>query len=271
MQYIVGMLLLGGSIRWEYTGDWPRDGEGLTLSFPLHSKANVRKAESSMLDAFQANNITWLRKRKKIWVLSADVFRREFNDIELPSWFTGQFSVDLELEDRWVDTFGKQREETTCRFVITPELLEEQMSKKIFLSHKGVDNPLIREYKNSLEIIGLSPWLDEDSLLAGASLERGLVDGFEQSCAAVFFITPNFVDEKYLASEIEYAIAQKRKKEDKFSIISLLLRGQNEQRGVVPKLLQPFVWKEPNSHLEGFYEIVRALPLKVDEVGWKNQ
>ena len=44
---------------------------------------------------------------------------------------------------------------------------------------------------------------------AGVSLETPLQQGMSDSCAAIFFITPDHNDEKYLASEIDYAIAKK--------------------------------------------------------------
>ncbi len=81
---------------------------------------------------------------------------------------------------------------------------------KIFLSHKGVDKPEVREYKVILEVLGFEPWLDEDDMPPGTKLGRGLLKGFQESCAAVFFITPNFTDEKFLATEIDYAIDEER-------------------------------------------------------------
>ncbi|WP_287824867.1 toll/interleukin-1 receptor domain-containing protein [Clostridium sp.] len=82
---------------------------------------------------------------------------------------------------------------------------------KIFLSHKGIDKTRVRDFKNTLELIGFEPWLDEDAMNAGVELERGIRRGFTDSCAAIFFVTPNFVDEDYLSSEVNYAIAEKRK------------------------------------------------------------
>ena len=49
---------------------------------------------------------------------------------------------------------------------------------------------------------------------AGVNLERALQQGMSDSCAAIFFITPDYTDEKYLASEIDYAIAKKRQEEN---------------------------------------------------------
>jgi hypothetical protein len=105
---------------------------------------------------------------------------------------------------------------------------------KIFLSHKSVDKPLVYRYYDALKEVGYDPWLDKPNMAAGANLERELLRGFAESCAAVFFITENFKDEKYLATEIDYAIRQKRKKGHKFAII--ILRYDNTAS--VPELLQ---------------------------------
>lgn len=140
---------------------------------------------------------------------------------------------------------------------------------KIFLSHKGADKPLIREFKQTLELLGFDPWLDEDAMQAGAELERSLLKGFSDSCAAIFFVTPNYIDENYLASEIDYAIQEKRKKNDKFAIITLVL-GEGDSKGIVPELLHRYVWKEPKSNLEALREIIKALPVQTGDVYWKQ-
>jgi hypothetical protein len=139
---------------------------------------------------------------------------------------------------------------------------------RIFLSHKGIDKPRVREFKDVLSLLGFDPWLDEDALKAGDKLERALVNGFKESCAAVFFITPHFQDEDYLASEVEYAIAEKREKGDRFSIVTLVFEA-NGLKGQVPDLLKTYVWKEPKTDLEALCEIIIALPVKVGDVCWK--
>jgi hypothetical protein len=45
---------------------------------------------------------------------------------------------------------------------------------KIFLSHPGIDKPLVREFRETLELLGLEPWLHEDAMPAGVPLERAL-------------------------------------------------------------------------------------------------
>jgi hypothetical protein len=107
---------------------------------------------------------------------------------------------------------------------------------KIFLSHKGFNKPLVREFATTLSLLGFDPWLDEDAMVAGTNLERGILKGFADSCAAVFFVTPEFKDEAFLATEVDYAIQEKRKKGGRFSIITLVF-GEGAAKGNVPGLL----------------------------------
>ena len=141
--------------------------------------------------------------------------------------------------------------------------------KRIFLSHKGVDKPMVRDFKSTLEVLGFQPWLDEDAMPAGQELERGLLQGFMDSCAAVFFITPNFKDEKYLATEVDYAIQEKRKKGDRFSIITLVFPAEDGGQGQVPDLLKQYVYKTPDTLLAALRELVQALPVELGNVCWK--
>lgn len=148
------------------------------------------------------------------------------------------------------------------------EVVMGVVGMKIFLSHKGIDKQKVRDYKKTLEIIGFEPWLDEEAMNAGVELERGIKNGFTESCAAIFFVTPNFKDEDYLSSEVNYAIAEKRKKKEKFSIITLVFED-NGVKGTVPDLLEPYVWKEPKTDLEAIREIIKSLPLKIGSIFYK--
>lgn len=136
---------------------------------------------------------------------------------------------------------------------------------KIFLSHKGEDKDLVRNYKYVLQELGFDVWLDEDAMVAGVPLHRSIQNGFFDSCAVVFFITDNFIDEDFLQMEINYAIDEKMKKKDKFSIITLVL----SESSVIPNLLKPYVWKTPQSDLQGLNEIIKSLPIKVGTVSYK--
>lgn len=137
---------------------------------------------------------------------------------------------------------------------------------RIFLSHKTVDKPMVVRYHIALKELGYDPWLDQPAMPAGVNLERSMFEGFEQSCAAVFFVTGNFTDEKYIAAEIEYAVMQKRKKDRKFAIITLRYPGSPS----VPGLLTPYVYKDVENDLDGFNEVIRALPIELGPVRWKR-
>jgi hypothetical protein len=138
---------------------------------------------------------------------------------------------------------------------------------KIFLSHKSVDKPLVLRYYDALKQVGFDPWLDKPNMAAGANLERELLRGFEESCAAVFFLTGNFKDENYLATEVDYAIRQKRKKGNKFVIIAL----RYDSAASVPTLLDPYIFIDVTNDLEGFQELARALPIELGPVRWKAE
>ena len=147
--------------------------------------------------------------------------------------------------------------------------MKDTDAKKVFLSHKGVDKDMVKDFKQTLELIGYDPWLDEDAMPAGTTLERGILQGMKDSCGAVFFITPSFKDEGFLETEINYAIQEKREKGDRFAIITLQF-VEDEQKGEIPELLKPYVWKTPNTHLEALREIVRALPTLPGAVDWRE-
>ena len=147
-------------------------------------------------------------------------------------------------------------------------MLEMNKPKEIFLSHKSFDKALVREIAQTLEVIGFHPWLDEDKMKAGANLERAIRDGFANSCAAVFFVTPHFTDEGFLATEIDYALAEKRAKGDRFAIITLLLQDSTGKFGSVPQMIKQYVWKEVEP-IQIIRTIVESLPLRMEGPVWR--
>ena len=144
--------------------------------------------------------------------------------------------------------------------------------RKIFLSHKGSDKDTVIDLRETLEELGYEPWLDDDAMPAGTLRERGLLQGMQASCAVVFFVTPSFKDEGYLATELDYAIEEKRCKRDRFAIITLRLEGSGDDAAPkVPGLLNRFIWKTPRGPLEALREIVRALPIAAKNVEWRDE
>ena len=143
--------------------------------------------------------------------------------------------------------------------------------RKIFLSHRGSDKTTVIDFRDTLKELGYEPWLDDDAMPAGTPLHRGLLQGMQASCAVVFFVTPSFKDEGYLATEIDYAIEEKRLKGERFAIISLYLEGSAENSASrIPDLLKRYIWKSPKTHLEALREIVRALPVAPASITWRD-
>lgn len=270
MFYIAAHLIVNGPIHWENMGCMGGDPrEGITITFPLYHRATAIKAHEVIKEVVEEHGIDWLLPlNRSEWLFRCKKFKAFFDDYRDCSWLKGDVVLVMDHDIRSEIVFDKPRDRTFCQFVITPEMVEEQMPKKIFLSHKGADKVLVRQYKDTLELLGFSPWLDEDAMPAGTELERGLMKGFNESCAAVFFVTPNYVDAGYLATEINYAILEKRAKADRFAIVTLVSPGADGKFGEVPPLLRQYVYKTPASQLDGLNEIIRALPIALGQPAW---
>jgi hypothetical protein len=286
--------LVGGKIVWElirHDDDYIDDG--VTISFPLPMQLNEREAINFMKTHLPEPEREWLKFDKKKWIINLAKFKDVFKEgivhmideekrvhsleeglinasIYTPTrlkleLFTGDIAVDPEVSHR--DFFKVTR--TTVNFIFNYDMLMDYQPKRIFLSHKSADKPMVRAYRDMLRVIGFDPWMDEDDLKAGDKLHRGIEKGFRDSCAVVFFVTKNYVDEKYLATEVDYAISQKYDKGDRFSIITLVF-AEDEVQPNVPSLLHQYVFKYPKNQFEALTEILKALPLKLDGISFKE-
>jgi len=261
--------------------------DGITITFIAYETLTRKEAVNYLRDLLMPLNIGWLYYKTDTWLINLDLLKSEFgrtlkpkNHEESDSHIfvypikrNPEFSLDLltgviKCNPEIGYDVLKDPDKLKIVFTLTTEYLIECMPKKTFLSHKGIDKPRVRDYKNALLSIGFDPWLDEDAMPAGTQLERGLLQGFKNSCAAIFFITPNYVDENFLATEIDYAIAEKRIKKDKFSIITLVV-DENAGKYVIPDLLKPYVWKTPKNDLDAIKEILLALPIKPMQIEYK--
>lgn len=269
MHYLVGLTMIGGRITWQDMGDASYGGEGLTLTFPMGCCRIRKDAEESLAQTLRDNEVLWLQRNSVGWKLDTRGLLEHWEKPSDLGWLQGILNTTPDFYSKRESTFGQSEDRFYLRFLVRPEDIMDQLPKRIFLSHRRVDKPKVRRFKAALEAIGLVPWLDEDAMPAGTPLERGLLQGFERSCAAVFFVTPSFSDEGYLASEVDYAVGERRKKGDRFSIISILLKDDAGNQGEVPKLLRPYLWKSPETELDTLIEIVRAIPLRIEETGWK--
>jgi hypothetical protein len=272
MKFIACHLFIGGAIKWDNLGvmGGAHPEDGITISFPIFHRATAKEACKIIAEVLAENSVEWLQFDRGAWMFRSDKFKDFFSGYETDSWLSGDFELEMDHDIRRARVSNREEDRTYVKFVITPEIVREKMERKIFLSHKGVDKPVIRRFKGTLEVLGFEPWLDEEAMVAGAELERALLAGFKSSCAAVFFVTPNYVDSGYLASEVNYAIQEKRRKGDRFSIVTLVLTDGEGKVGAVPELLNSYVWKSPATELEALIEIVKALPLQLGPTVWKK-
>ncbi|MFO0822821.1 MAG: toll/interleukin-1 receptor domain-containing protein [Gemmataceae bacterium] len=264
MLRVVGVKTTDGKLHWqtENGGAWPGDGdEGIEISINPMWGGFKKRAKPYLLEVMEANEECWLWKEGNTWYLDLGAVRKRFRIFENVEWLAG-------IARFHQNSTATHRDPDPNKFTVYKEAYLLEKSQKIFLSHKGADKPLVREYFQLLKTLGFDPWLDEDAMPAGTPLERGILQGFEDSCAAVFFLTPNYVDAGYLATEVEYAVQQRRKKGDRFQIVTIVFKDK-KKKGQVPQLLHNYVWKEPESHTAALKEILLALPVAVGPVRWK--
>jgi hypothetical protein len=130
---------------------------------------------------------------------------------------------------------------------------------KLFLSHKSVNKNLVGWLKEQLRRHGHEPWYDADNILAGDLLERAIQDGIKTSEGAVFFITAAYKDDKWIASEINYAVAETRNRSD-FKLIPIIYKERKKDPNpLIPQLLEPFTAKTVYRKEEALLEILRRL------------
>jgi hypothetical protein len=227
------------------------DGEkvgGLNIYFPIRSKMTSRQALAFVKRAVSKESKPWLIPNRSSWLIDLNRLRDWVVSTTRPDflapldWLTGDATTvrpEVDFERKW--QFDRWEDWTEVSFYIDREEHMMNALSKIFLSHKGADKPSVRRYFTALKEVGFDPWLDEVSMAAGAELHRSILQGFKDSCAAVFFITPNFRDETYLRTEVDYAVQQKNEKQDRFAIVTLVFRDADGNKGVVPELLNRFL------------------------------
>jgi hypothetical protein len=135
-------------------------------------------------------------------------------------------------------------------------------NSSIFLSHKGINKPLVEKIDRALRLLNLKTWFDRDDLAAGDTLVRGIDNAFAGCAAAVFFISSEYVDAGVIRKEIDRAIHEAAMRSDSFRIIPLVLAQHGGSDAHVPAPLQTLVWKTIDD-VEIVPTILRALPATV--------
>lgn len=269
MIYFTARFVITGEIRWHFEPDREDKADEININFYYYKTLKNREAISKVKEDIAKNNIQWLTIMGNKWIFDLTLLKSEHSVFKEVNWLKGKIAIEPEVESEKGSKFGEEIDVTRVSYYLTKELINMNSPTKIFLSHKGANKPLVRNFDSTLRLLGFNTWLDEDAMPAGVELHRGILQGFKDSCAAVFFITPEFRDENYLANEINYAVTEKMEKGDRFAIITLVFEDQDGNSGLVPELLKPYVWKEPKNDLEALREIVKALPIKLESIEWK--
>ncbi|MEB4870178.1 toll/interleukin-1 receptor domain-containing protein [Priestia megaterium] len=239
--------------------------DGITVDFFL-GREGIREKEYLPAIRNQVRELTWITCEGNKFYFNLSIIKELYSSLfESCSWMKGEIEIpytndiDLTSDNIPIVSFSASKEE-----------IESNFPKKIFLSHRGSNKEMVREYFSVLKELGYEPWLDEDAMAAGITLDRGILEGMKDSCACVFFITPEYKDNGYLEDEINYAKMANREKGNKFTIITLELKDEKESDIDIPDLLKPYVWKKPSSSLEALREIVRALPISLGKTNWRR-
>jgi len=255
--------------------------QGFRASVCLNGTYNKREAVRQVVRSLRRDGIDWLTPKGQRWIFDAAKFRdwlpkigrdeaerqKLLTSIE---WLTGAVVVEPELAHETVPYLDAQpRISTYVQFDLYREEFLVDRKTKIFLSHKGANKPMVRQFFTTLKLLGFDPWLDEDAMPGGTELLRGIQEGMTNSCAAVFFITPQFKDEAYLRGEVNLAMQEKTQRADRFTILSLAMLDETGQRGSVPPILHQWTWKEPGNEMEALNEIIRSLPIELGPPSWK--
>ena len=135
-------------------------------------------------------------------------------------------------------------------------------SARIFLSHKGVNKPLVEKIDAALCNLNLRPWLDKHDLPVGEPLVRGVDDAFSNCCAAVFFVSSDFVDAGVIGQEIDLALHENALRPEGFKVIPLVLRQHGGLDAHVPTPLKKLKW-ETVDDIDILPTILKALPASV--------
>jgi hypothetical protein len=228
-----------------------------TDTFEISFNSFSYESDSSTLRDFQRMvsnaGIDWLYAQSGRWTFDPSAFKLELPGFILPAWLVRKVPVAVEVV-QYDDRFAGQVRRRS-RVVVRMEQAEIQSKGPVFLSHKSAAKPLVRDIATALALASVDTWFDENSLNAGSHLERSLSEAFKDASAAVFIVTPSYEDRGYLATEVDYAIREKRARGD-FQIITIRIGAPEAE---IPELLKSYVWKDVSDGLGALIEILRAL------------
>jgi hypothetical protein len=262
--------LYGNPRRTETTSNGANADLGVALCFTLSGTFPANRVHQAFAQHISGTDVTWIKPHRDHCVIDLDAARKALPYLRTAEWMRGTAIVEPDIVSRPHEGAIGLRPQTDIVLVLNREEVTLSQQSRIFLSHKSANKEMVKRFRDVLEELGFQPWLDEDDGRAGDNPHRLFLDGMKASCAAVFFITPEFRDERYLKQEIELALHYATERGDRFRIIALRMLGANGERGTVPDVLQTrYIFAEPDFELEALNAILRALPIHVGPVTWR--
>jgi hypothetical protein len=169
MRYIVGHIITGGRINWEEMTQFGRtEGLGVTITFRMFGQVSLQVASRELAALLAQNQVEWIAPASQgLWLFRSHAFKAVFPNYSDEAWLLGDLMIPMDHDVQRATV--PDRDETSCQFVVTPDVIEDQMPKKVFLSHAGVDKPRVLPYKDALESVGIAAWLDEHAMPAGTA------------------------------------------------------------------------------------------------------
>ncbi len=131
-------------------------------------------------------------------------------------------------------------------------------SLDIFISYSRVDSEFARNLNHQLQSFGKLTWFDQESIAnSSADFQREICRGIETSDNFLFILSPESIQSKYCAQEVEYAVSLNKR------IITVLYRGI-KGCDLHPELAKVqwlnFAYKD-KSFDQSFNELIRVLAL----------
>ena len=138
------------------------------------------------------------------------------------------------------------------------------MGQHLFISHSSQNDEFVKKLRATLELHGQLPWVDSRELTGGDALEAVIKEKIRTARHVLVVVSMNALESEWVQDEVRWALAEARKRQDGFKVISVVLPGVG--RGLLKLLfrkepLHIFVADTPTGFSEAMPKIFAALGL----------
>jgi hypothetical protein len=218
MHYLNGSIVASGDIVWDFFKQRSLDSEeeGLRVGFHFFRwrKTTRREIMKSFDESLLSNNIFWIKKKDKHWVIDLDSLRYSFSSLEelnAIEWFNGSVTIEheLEIEEQGRsrldihDTFDSKSYNASVCFYITQECKESNFGMsvgndipRVFISYSH-DNEKhknwVLQLATRLRSNGIDVILDRWNLKLGSDIAQFMEKGLSKLDRVICICTNHYV------------------------------------------------------------------------------